>query len=82
MNTLDPLTPSEIEILRLMACGLTYAQIAAIRGTSLCTVWRTHAPNIYSKIGASSQTQAALYAWRNNIVSVDEAWNILKAVTE
>lgn len=78
MTTFDPLTPSEIDILRLIACGLSYAQIATVRGCSEKTVHRTHAPNIYSKIGTNSQTQAALYAWRNGVIGVDEAWDTLK----
>lgn len=75
------LTPTEIEILRLMACGLSYAQIATLRGCSWRTVKCTHAVHIYDKIGVSSATQAALYAWRNGIISVDAAWRVLKAAT-
>lgn len=67
--------------MRLIACGLSYAQIAEIRGSSYSVVRGTHAYTIFSKLGVSSALQAALYAWRNDIISVDEAWQVMRAVT-
>lgn len=81
LRSVHALTPAETEVLRLMACGLSYAQIAEIRGSSYSVVQRTHAPAIFSKIGVSSMLQAALYAWRNDIISPNEAWQVMCAVT-
>lgn len=72
------LTAAELDVLRLMACGLPYAQIAAIRGSSVRTVHRGHAQEILRKLGVRSQLQAAVYAWRNGIISVNEAWATLQ----
>ena len=43
------LTPREREVLRLLAAGLTYAQMAQALGISLYTVC-THVKNVYRKL--------------------------------
>lgn len=72
------LTRAEMETLRLMACGLNYIDVARIRGVAGGTM-RAHVHAIYSKIGINNQIQAALYAWRNGIISISDAWEILMA---
>jgi ATP/maltotriose-dependent transcriptional regulator MalT len=57
----DPLTPRELEVLRLLASGLTNPQIAERLVIGVGTV-KTHTLNIYSKLGVSSRTQAILRA--------------------
>jgi NarL family two-component system response regulator LiaR len=70
--TPDPLTPREVEVLRLVAQGLGNAEIAEKLVISEATV-RTHVSNITSKLHVASRTQAALYALREGIASLDDA---------
>jgi LuxR family maltose regulon positive regulatory protein len=53
----EPLSARELEVLDLIAAGLTNQQIAARLYVSLHTV-KSHARNIYAKLGVSSRTQA------------------------
>jgi DNA-binding NarL/FixJ family response regulator len=57
----DGLTPREVEVLRLLAAGLSYAQIAEQLVISPRTV-DGHLRSIYSKLGVSSRMAAARYA--------------------
>jgi two-component system, NarL family, response regulator LiaR len=68
----DPLTERETEVLRLLARGLSNKEIARDLVISVRTV-QTHISNILSKLGMVSRMQAALYAVRTGLVSVDEA---------
>ena len=54
---IEPLTGREIEVLRLIAAGLSRQEIAANLVLSLNTV-KAHARNIYGKLGVHSQIQA------------------------
>ncbi|MBN2086360.1 MAG: hypothetical protein JW748_14165 [Anaerolineales bacterium] len=54
---IEPLSEREIEILRLLAKGLSNAQIAQRLVIALATVKR-HIQNIYGKLGVNSRTQA------------------------
>jgi NarL family two-component system response regulator LiaR len=69
--TPDPLTPREVEVLQLVAQGLENWEIAERLVISEATV-RTHVSNITSKLHVASRTQAALYALREGIASLDE----------
>jgi NarL family two-component system response regulator LiaR len=69
--TPDPLTPREVEVLRLVAQGLENPEIAEKLVITEATV-RTHVSNITSKLHVASRTQAALYALREGIASLDE----------
>lgn len=55
------LTPRELEIIALVASGLTNKQIATELYVSARTV-NFHLDNVYSKLGVNSRTEAALYA--------------------
>lgn len=57
----SPLTPREIEVLRLVANGGTNKEIAAQLVVSVTTIER-HVANIYRKIGVRSRVEAAMYA--------------------
>jgi NarL family two-component system response regulator LiaR len=70
--TLDPLTPREVEVLRLVAQGLENAEIAERLVITEATV-RTHVSNITGKLHVASRTQAALYALREGLASLDYA---------
>ena len=54
---IEPLTPRELELLRLIEAGYTNEKIAAKLVISMPTVKR-HISNIYAKLGANSRTQA------------------------
>jgi len=68
--TSDPLTPREVEVLRLVAQGLENWEIAERLVISEATV-RTHVSNITSKLHVASRTQAALFALREGITSLN-----------
>jgi NarL family two-component system response regulator LiaR len=70
--TPDPLTPREVEVLQLVAGGLENAEIAEKLVITEATV-RTHVSNITSKLHVASRTQAALYALREGLASLDDA---------
>ncbi len=56
-----PLSQRETEVLRGLARGLVYKQIASELGLSSSTV-RSHLHNIYGKLGAGDRAQAVLIA--------------------
>lgn len=63
------LTKREIEVLKLLAEGLFNKEIACKLLISEKTV-KNHVSNIFKKLDVSDRTQAAVYAIRNNIVSI------------
>ena len=69
--TLDPraagLTDRELEILRLVASGLSNARIAAQLWVTEQTV-KFHLSNTYRKLGVTSRTQASHYAYALRLV--------------
>lgn len=69
--TPDPLTQRELEVLRLVAQGLENQEISAELVISPATV-RTHVSNIMGKLHLASRTQAALYALREGLASLDD----------
>lgn len=69
--TTEPLTEREVEILKLVAEGLTNQDIAYKLVVSERTV-RTHVSNILSKLHLANRTQAALYALREGIARLKE----------
>ena len=67
----EPLTAREVEVLQLVAQGQTNQQI----GHELCIAERTvrsHMSNILGKLHLANRTQAALYALRKGLASLDE----------
>jgi NarL family two-component system response regulator LiaR len=69
--TPDPLTPREVEVLGSVAKGLSNQEIADGLFVSEATV-RTHMSNILSKLHLANRVQAALYALREGIASLEE----------
>lgn len=69
--TPDPLTARELEVLRLLAQGMENPEIAQKLVISEATV-RTHVSNILGKLHLASRTQAALYALREGLASLDD----------
>jgi NarL family two-component system response regulator LiaR len=68
----DPLTDREKQVLQLVAQGRHNVDIAEKLGIADATV-RTHVSHILTKLGLSSRTQAALYALRTGLASLDDA---------
>jgi putative nucleotidyltransferase with HDIG domain len=56
-----PMSGREIDVLRRLARGMVYKQIAGELGLSTSTV-RTHLHNVYGKLGAMDRAQAVLIA--------------------
>ena len=54
---IEPLTDRELDVLRLIAAGLSRQEIASELFVSINTI-KTHARNIYQKLGVNSQMQA------------------------
>jgi NarL family two-component system response regulator LiaR len=66
-NPLDDLSKREMEVLRLVAEGLSNASIGEALFISEKTV-KSHVGNILSKLHLADRTQAAVYAWRRGLV--------------
>jgi NarL family two-component system response regulator LiaR len=69
--TTDPLTEREMEILRLVAQGKSNRDMADELVITEATA-RTHVSNILSKLHLASRTQAALYALREGLASLED----------
>jgi NarL family two-component system response regulator LiaR len=67
----EALTEREGEVLRLLARGKANKQIAGALSLSEKTV-KAHVSAILTKLGVHSRTQAALYAVRTGLVSLEE----------
>jgi DNA-binding NarL/FixJ family response regulator len=62
----DGLTAREVEVLRLLARGLTNAQVAEELVVSPHTV-HAHVSSIYSKLGLSSRSAVTRYAFEHHL---------------
>jgi NarL family two-component system response regulator LiaR len=71
IKTTDPLTEREVEVLRLIAQGRSNREIADALVITEMTV-RTHVSNILSKLHLASRTQAALFALKEGLASLDD----------
>ncbi len=66
------LTPRELDVLRLMATGLSNNEIARALYLSPKTA-RNHTTNIFQKMGVSDRTKAVVIALAQNMVQTDGA---------
>ncbi|WTP18985.1 response regulator transcription factor [Streptomyces sp. NBC_00191] len=62
------LTEREAEVLRLMATGLTNAEIAGRMGVGPATA-KTHVASVLAKTGARDRTQAVIAAYESGFIS-------------
>jgi two-component system, NarL family, response regulator LiaR len=70
--TTDPLSERELEVLRLLARGMSNQEIADTLVVGEATV-RSHVSAILRKLQLASRTQAALYALREGLASLGDA---------
>ena len=70
-SSIDSLTERETAVLKLVALGHSNREIANLLTVSEATV-RTHVSHILAKLELSSRTQAALYALRKGLASLDD----------
>ncbi|MDA0633195.1 response regulator transcription factor [Nonomuraea sp. MCN248] len=68
---LDALTDREREILRLIARGLSNAEIAGELAVSPSTI-KNHVTSLFAKIGARDRAQAVIFAYEAALVSPGE----------
>ena len=69
-DKVNKLSDRETEVLKLVSVGMFNKEIAKKLGISERTV-KNHMFTIFKKIGVTDRTQAAIFAIRNGIVSVN-----------
>lgn len=67
LNPFTELSERELEVLKLIADGMSNAEMAAKLVLSEKTI-KGHVSNILSKLHLVDRTQAAVYAWREGVV--------------
>jgi len=72
ISLLDQLTTRELDVLTRIAHGRSNREIAADLSIKDQTV-KTHVSNILSKLHLADRTQAAIYALKQKLISLDEA---------
>jgi DNA-binding NarL/FixJ family response regulator len=71
VNAFTELSERELEVLRLIADGVSNSDIATQLVISEKTV-KSHVSNILSKLHVLDRTQAAVYAWREGVMRREE----------
>ena len=70
-ETINELTETEVEILKLTALGKTVKEIASERNSSVHTI-TTHKRNIFRKLGINTSYEATRYAMRAGLIDLVE----------
>jgi DNA-binding NarL/FixJ family response regulator len=63
----QPLSPRELDVVRLVALGRTNAEISAELYLALSTV-KTHLGGVQAKLGARNRVEIAAWAWESGLV--------------
>lgn len=66
---IEKLTKRELEVLKLLAYGMYNKEVAEKLNISERTV-KNHVSNIFKKIEVTDRTQAAVFAIRNNLITI------------
>ena len=74
----EPLTERELEVLKLLATGVSNKEIAAQLFLSPNTI-KVHLRNIFTKLEVQTRTEATLLAMRNGWVSTGHTGNLASA---
>ena len=69
---LDDLTPRELEVLKLVACGRSNAEIAAALYISDGTV-KTHVAHVLAKLALRDRVQAVVFAYESGLIQPGES---------
>jgi len=64
----QPLSPRELDVVRLVALGRTNAEISAELFLALSTV-KTHLGGVQAKLGARNRVEVAAWAWESGLVA-------------
>jgi DNA-binding NarL/FixJ family response regulator len=67
---LAKLSPREMEVLSLLAKGLSNKEIASRLGLVVGTI-KIYVANIFSKLGVSDRTQALVTAVKRGIINIE-----------
>ncbi len=67
----DELTPRELDVLELLALGLSYQAVAQTLGVTANTV-RTHVRALYAKLGVNSKTAAVITGVTRGLIGIEE----------
>jgi DNA-binding NarL/FixJ family response regulator len=64
----QPLSPRELDVVRLVALGRTNAEISAELYLALSTI-KTHLGGVHAKLGTRNRVEIAAWAWESGLVN-------------